>query len=147
MPLQITFLSVLCKKKAFDIVKSHYFEQDSSHNSQLLLIILGEGGTGKSYLINSLRRLLQNRCVVSAPTGKAAFNVKGLTLHSLLKLPVGSKRHNDLTGQSLIQLQEQLEVVDYLIIGEYSMLGQRMFGWVDRQLVKKLIPLVASPSF
>ena len=96
--------------------------------------MLGEGGTGKRYLINSLRRLLQNRCVVAAPTGKAAFNVKGVTLHSLLKLPVGSKRQTDLTGQSLIQIQEQLEVVDYLIIDEYPMLGQRMFGSVDRRL-------------
>ena len=60
--------------------------------------------------------------------------MKGMTLHSLLKFSVCSKRHNDLTGQSLIQLQEQLEVVDYLIIDEYSMLGQRMFGWVDRRL-------------
>ena len=57
-----------------------------------------------------------------------------MTLHSLLKLPVGSKRQSDLTGQSLIQLQEQLGVVDYLIIDEYSMLGQKMFGWVDRRL-------------
>ena len=52
-------------------------------------------GTGKSYLIDSLRNLLQEKCKVLAYTGKASFNVNGVTLHSLLKLPIGSKRHCD----------------------------------------------------
>ena len=88
---------------------------------------MGVAGTGKSYLIDSLRNLLQ----VLAYTGKASFNVNGVTLHSLLKLPIGSKRHCDLKGIPLQQLQSNLENVQYLIIDEYSFVGQSLFGWID----------------
>ena len=56
---------------------------------QLLLIIIGDGGTGKSYLINAIRNYLEDNCVVTVTTGKGAFNMNGTTIHSCLKLPVG----------------------------------------------------------
>lgn len=90
-------------------------------------------GTGKSYLINAIRGLLHNKCAVTATTGKAAFNINGVTIHSLLKLPVGSRGNRDLTGQSLIRLQQSLNGIDYIIIDEYSMLGQITFGWIDKR--------------
>lgn len=117
---------------AYNIVQSHY--NDSSPNKEpLALIIIGEGGTGKSYLINAIHTLLRAKCAVSATTGKAAFHINGVTVHSLLKLPVGSRGNTDLAGQSLIRLQESLRGIDYIIIDEYAMLGQTMFGWVDRR--------------
>jgi hypothetical protein len=51
----------------------------------------------------------------------------------LLKLPIGSRVKNDLTGLSLCRLQENLNCVEYIIIDEYSMLGQVTFGWVDKR--------------
>ena len=77
--------------------------------------------------------LLQNRCVVTATTGKASFNIKGITIHSLLNLPVGLRGNKDLTGQSLCRLQERLDGVDYILIDEYSMLGQTTLGWIDKR--------------
>ena len=74
---------------AYNIVNAH-FNNISSDKEPLCLIIIGVAGTGKSYLINAIRNLLQNRCAVTATTGKAAFNIKGVTIHSLLKLPIGS---------------------------------------------------------
>ena len=71
---------------AYSIVSSH-MQQTTSDNEPLCLIITGVAGTGKSYLINGIRNLLQNKCVVTATTGKAAFNIRGLTVHSLFKLP------------------------------------------------------------
>ena len=56
-----------------------------------------------------------------------------MTIHSLLKLPVTGLYQKDLSGQSLVNLQENLLGVDYLLIDEYSMLGQSTLGWVDRQ--------------
>ena len=99
----------------------------------LLLIIIGEGGTGKSFLINTIRNLLKEKCVVTATTGKASFNISGMTIHSLLKLPVSKISQNDLSGSSLESLQQDLRSVDYIIIDEYSMLGQTAMGWVDRR--------------
>ena len=55
--------------------------------SPLRMIVSGTAGTGKSYLIHCLRLLLQHQVVVAAPTGVAAFNIDGHTLHSLLSLP------------------------------------------------------------
>ena len=120
------------QKLAYDIVKFH-FNDSSSQKEQLCLIINGVAGTGKSYLINAIRNLLQSRCAITATTGKAAYNIKGITVHSLLKLPIGSRGMKDLTGQALCRLQESLNNIEYIIIDEYSMLGQVTFGWVDKR--------------
>jgi hypothetical protein len=120
------------QKLAYDIVKSH-FDDASSEKEPLCLIINGVAGTGKSYLINSVRNLLQSKCAITATTGKAAYNIKGVTVHSLLKLPIGAKGNKDMTGQSLCRLQESLNNIEYIIIDEYSMLGQVTFGWIDKR--------------
>ena len=117
---------------AYNIVKSHFNEISS--NRTPLLIINGVAGTGTSYLINAIHTLLTTKCAVTATTGKAAFNINGVTVHSLLKLPVGSRGNKNLAGQNLIRLQESLHDIDYIIIDEFSMLGQVTFGWIDRRL-------------
>ena len=50
----------------------------------------------------------------------------------MLRLPIGTKRLNDLKRTALLQLQSYLENVKYLIIDEYSFVGQGLFGWIDR---------------
>ena len=62
---------------------------------------------------------------MTATTGKAAFSIHGCTIHSLLKLPDSAKGNKYLTGQSLIRLKNILKEVRYVIIDEYSMLGQK----------------------
>lgn len=87
--------------RAYNMVKGH-----SPHpypKDQLLLIVVGVAGTVKSYLINAIRNLLGTSCAVTATTGKAAFNINGCTIHSLLKLPIGSKGHKALTGEGLVR--------------------------------------------
>ena len=77
---------------AYDVVKTHFEDASSSSEKEpLCLIIIGVAGTGKSYLINAIRNLLQGKCAVTATTGKAAYNIQGVTVHSLLKLPIGSR--------------------------------------------------------
>ena len=71
------------RKLAYDIVKSHSHDT-SSEKETLCLIIKGVAGTGKSYLINAIRNLLQSKCAVTATTGKAAYSIRGITVHSLL---------------------------------------------------------------
>ena len=50
--------------------------------------------------------LLEKKCVVTATTGKAAFNINGITIHSLLKLPISKISQKDLSGSSLESLQQ-----------------------------------------
>ncbi len=117
---------------AYNVVNIH-FSNVSSDKEPLFLIVIGVASTGKSYLINSIHNLLQGKCAVTATTGKAAFNIRGITIHSLLKLPIGSRGKKDLTGESLCRLQENLDDIDCIIIDEYSMLCQVTFGWVDKR--------------
>ena len=73
-------------------VKDHFTISNENLNGKpLFLLIKGIAGSGKSYVIDALRNLLQSKCRVLAYTGKAAFNVNGITLHSLLKLPIASR--------------------------------------------------------
>ena len=81
-----------------------------------LCLINGVAGTGNSYFINPIRNLLQRKCAVTATTGKAAYNIIGVTVHSLLKLPIGSRDNKDPTGQSLCTLQESIGNIGYIIM-------------------------------
>eukprot|EP00794_Sanderia_malayensis_P001070 gene1070-407_t len=112
------------QSNAYSIVFYHYVAEI---RDQLLLIITGIGGSGKSYLINAFRNLLRDICKITTFLGVAAFNVKGCTLHRLLQLPIRSKRCGELNGNALQKLQTDLEEVQYLVIDELSVIGQKMF--------------------
>ena len=93
---------------AFDIIQNHSFS-DLQHQ-QLLMVVLGTVGTGKSFLINAIQHLFtlhsKANCLrVTALTGIAAANICGSTIHSLLSLlPV----KENLTGACLNFLQTTL---------------------------------------
>ena len=74
---------------AYDTVFEHFTFNDSE---QLLLILTGLAGSGKSYVIESLKNLLGDNVRTCSYYGVAAFSVKGLTLHSLLQLPIHGKK-------------------------------------------------------
>ena len=76
--------------------------------------------------------LLAQLCV-TAPTGVAAFNVDGYTLHSLLRLSVKGD-FKQLKGNQLQTIQKSMTNIRYLIIDEMYMVGRKMFGQVDRRL-------------
>ncbi len=65
-----------------------------TQNKPLRAIIMGCGGTGKSFIINTITLIVQkmmqqnDTIQVGAPTGAAAFNVQGSTLHCLLRINV-----------------------------------------------------------
>jgi hypothetical protein len=66
-------------------------------DDQFLLYVTGEGGTGKSWIIDSVKlgmKLLERdrEVLVLAPTGNSANNVQGSTIHTGLDVAVGSRR-------------------------------------------------------
>ena len=115
---------------AYDIVKQHFSNEDEN---QLLMIIMGLAGSGKSYVIDALKCLLKETCRVCAFFGIAAYNVGGNTLHTLLQLPIRGKRNGPLKSSALSRLQDNLNGVRYLIIDEFSVVGQKMFAWINRR--------------
>ena len=118
------------QRLVYDTVRQHLH---SPGTEPLRMILSGTAGTGKSYLIHCLRSLLQHQVRVVAPTGVAAFNVEGVTLHSFLHLPTRGDFKN-LEGGRLQCLQQDLMGVNYLIIDEISMVGRKLFGQVDQRL-------------
>ena len=107
------------------------------------MIVMGTAGTEKTYLIKAIRSKLQEMVgigskspiVVFAPTGVAAFNIDGTTIHSRLSIPIiNNAKSLDIKGKRLKQLQDKLEGVSYVIIDEKSMVGHRMLALIDMRL-------------
>lgn len=65
--------------------------------------------------------------------GVAAFNVGGTTLLSLLQLPIKGRRNIPLQSSPLSKLPKDLNSVKYLINDEFSVIGQKMFAWINRR--------------
>ncbi len=116
--------------EVYTAVRDHF---TSNSPTPLRLIVTGTAGTGKSYLIQCLRLLLSDTLKVAAPTGVASFIIDGSTLHSLLHLPTRGE-FKELEGNRLLQLQQVMAPIKYIIIDEMSMVGRKVFGQIDRRL-------------
>lgn len=100
--------------------------------------ITGKAGTGKSFLLNAFKKRTQKSYIVLAPTGIAALNVDGVTLHSafgyrnLVNLDVDSISPWTIRLKSEKQLV--LKNVSTIIIDEISMVRSDTFEKIDRIL-------------
>ena len=121
------------QQKQLLVYKAVQEHHTTANPEPLRMIVSGTAGTGKSYLIHCLRLLLQDQLRVAAPTGVAAFNVEGHTLHSLLSLPIRGD-FKDLEGERLNKLQQSFSHIKYIIIDEMSMVGRKTLGQVDNRL-------------
>ena len=99
--------------------------------------VLGCGGTGKSHIINTIigmvrqMTLSNNTIQIAAPSGAAAFNVQGSTMHSLLNIDV-TNPENKLSEKRKEQLTEQLQRLLVLIIDERSMISSKVLAAAER---------------
>ena len=117
--------------------------------------ITGGAGTGKSFVIGMLHELIRMHhaggeyhgdvVALTAPTGIAARNIGGRTLHDLLKLPVEACRRRyggprprvvycSLGGEQLRTLRDSLGNLRFLIIDEISMVSRETMEFVQRRL-------------
>ena len=105
------------------------------------LMVSGEGGTGKSRVISVLQRLVTASnpesalpVVVTAPTGLAAYQINGTTIHRLLSLPIEHGKPADysrLQQEQLMTLRAMLKNLKLIILDEVSMVT------TDRNHVKQ----------
>ena len=119
------------QRRAYDIVDWHLKETiDGKRPPQLLMMIPGEGGVGKSKVIqimteNFQKHGLREWWVKGAYTGIAASLIDGKTLHVLAGIPVrGGKQ----SAQTMKKLHEFWRTRRYLIIDEVSMLSRTFFS-------------------
>jgi len=96
------------------------------------VFITGRAGTGKSTLLRTLLATTDRKVVVAAPTGVAALNVGGQTLHSLFRFPLGVIGTEDHWLSD--EVKEVLRTLDVLVIDEVSMVNADMMDAIDRTL-------------
>lgn len=96
------------------------------------VFVTGRAGTGKSTLLNHLSWNTEKSLVISAPTGVAALNVGGQTIHSLFRLPIGVIADHDIDQSA--ELKKLLNSIDTLVIDEVSMVNADLMDAVDRSL-------------
>ncbi len=105
------------------------------------LFLTGKAGTGKTTFLRSLRQESPKRMVVVAPTGIAAINADGVTIHSFFQLPfgphipgthtAGSQSKRFLFRKSKINI---LRSVDLIVIDEISMVRADILDAIDEVL-------------
>lgn len=103
------------------------------------LFLTGKAGTGKTTFLLNLDKHLSKRMVVLAPTGIAAINAHGMTIHSFFQLPFTpyipgyefKKDQNYKVGKNKLNLIKSL---DLLIIDEISMVRADLLDAVDTEL-------------
>ncbi len=96
------------------------------------IFVTGRAGTGKSTLLNHLSWHTSKQVVICAPTGVAALNVGGQTIHSLFRLPIGVIADHEI--EQTRELRKLLGTVDTIVIDEVSMVNADLLDAVDRSL-------------
>ncbi|MEL6670072.1 MAG: AAA family ATPase, partial [Bacteroidota bacterium] len=96
------------------------------------LFITGRAGTGKSTLLRLFQQTTSRRVVVLAPTGVAALNVKGQTIHSFFGFPPRLIQAKDVRINR--RYQRLYERIDTLVIDEISMVRADVLDAIDKSL-------------
>ncbi len=94
----------------------------------------GKAGTGKSTLLEYFRANTNKKVVVLAPTGVAALNVAGKTIHSFFRFPPGITVEEVKRKRPKQELKKLIKNVDAIIIDEISMVRADLLDCVDAAL-------------
>ena len=117
------------------------FVENTEYYPPLRLVVSGTAGTGKSYVIKCLQRLVRqvfeanDAIQVITPTGNAAYLAHGSTAHSFLGVPTGGRSGNELTvptGSLLEKIQKKCENLKVLVGDKRSMFGRTTMGWMEQ---------------
>jgi len=136
------------EKESTAVIASRFINQTNRH-----VFLTGKAGTGKTTFLKNISEHTIKKTIIAAPTGIAAINAGGVTLHSLFQLPFGSYiPSNDLTTVNNITIQlntrqtllkdirlnkykrSMLNELELLIIDEVSMLRADLLDAIDAVL-------------
>jgi ATP-dependent exoDNAse (exonuclease V) alpha subunit len=107
---------------------------DVLENTNNNVYLTGKAGTGKSTVITSWLKSTEKKVLITAPTGVAALNIGGTTLHNALGI------HSSVTFENLENLKitgkraRTIQKIDVLLIDEISMVRADLLDIVDRVL-------------
>jgi hypothetical protein len=113
-----------------------FLDNDPSYKP-MRATVMGCGGTGKSHIINTIIGMVRtltnsnNTVQIAAPSGAAAFNVQGSTLHSLLNIGVANPE-KEISEKRKEQLRAQLQRLLILVIDKQSMISSKVLAAAER---------------
>jgi hypothetical protein len=94
-----------------------------------IIFVTGGAGTGKSTFIRELRaRFPEKQSIVLAPTGVAALNAGGQTIHSFCRLPFRPVMPQDIRK---VDETDVIKALDLLIVDEISMVRADVLDGID----------------
>ncbi len=103
------------------------------------LFITGKAGTGKTTFLHKVKNESLKRMVIVAPTGVAAINAKGVTIHSFFQMPFGpilpNQTHNGQQQRRYSKTKiDIIKSLDLVIIDEISMVRADLLDGIDQVL-------------
>jgi ATP-dependent DNA helicase PIF1 len=104
------------------------------NHSNRHLFITGKAGTGKSTLLNHFRKTTDRKHVVLAPTGIAAVNIEGETIHSFFAIAPGinpDEAREEAFKRKKTDVYRQIEMI---VIDEISMVRADLLDCIDQFL-------------
>ncbi|MFT4750246.1 MAG: hypothetical protein ACI819_000677, partial [Neolewinella sp.] len=109
-----------------------YVSQTKRH-----IYLTGKAGTGKTTFLHRVKAEVTKHMAVVAPTGVAAINAKGQTIHSLFQLPFGLLRPGDTRSKGRKFSKKKVRLLnslDLLVIDEVSMVRADVLDGIDEVL-------------
>ncbi|WP_298759100.1 helix-turn-helix domain-containing protein [uncultured Psychroserpens sp.] len=111
------------------------------NNTNRNVFLTGKAGTGKTTFLHKLKMNSMKRMVVVAPTGVAAINAKGVTIHSFFQLAFGPilPDQSELSNSSISRKFSKTKIniiksLDLLVIDEISMVRADVLDGIDKTL-------------
>lgn len=111
-------------------------------STNVSVFLTGKAGTGKTTFLRTLRERTPKRMVVLAPTGVAAINAQGQTIHSFFQLPFGPivPGHEQAERKTYYRMGKDkknlIKTLDLLVIDEISMVRCDLLDAIDAELRK-----------
>lgn len=106
--------------------------------TSMSLFLTGSAGTGKSYFLQHYCEVTHKKFVKLAPTGLAALNIRGQTIHSFFRLPLApltdANHTSAITRRYRKDKRELIRQLDLIIIDEISMVRCDLLDAMDRIL-------------
>ena len=119
---------------SFNILeKTNKFNQalECIEHSNQHLFVTGKAGTGKSTLLEYCVKNTKKKCAVLAPTGVAALNVKGQTIHSFFNFYIDVTPQKIIKDYKTVRKKKLYQNLEIIIIDEVSMLRADLLDCIN----------------
>lgn len=129
------------KHMVYTLSESHELQlaMDFVQHTGSHIFLTGKAGTGKTTFLHSLKENTAKRMIITAPTGVAAINAGGVTLHSFFQLPFGPfipgsdsyEKNRTRMFRFSREKRQIIKSLDLLVIDEISMVRADLLDSVD----------------